>query len=63
MKKDYGYRINISQKPYSELYERYKKYKNIPRWCPLSDYERFEFEQYIMRMERKQREENNFINP
>lgn len=59
--KDYGYRINISQEPYSELYERYKKYKNIPKHIPLSDDERAEFENYVLRS--KEREENNFINP
>ena len=48
MKKDYGYRINISQKPYSELYERYKKYKDIPKHIPLSDDERAEFERYVL---------------
>ena len=48
MKEDCGYRINISQKPYSELYERYKKYKNIPKNIPLSDDERAEFERYVL---------------
>ena len=43
-----GYRININQKPYSELYERYKKYKNIPKHIPLSDDERLEFERYVL---------------
>lgn len=46
--KDYGYKINISQKPYSELYERYKKYKKIPKHIPLSDDERAEFERYVL---------------
>ena len=46
--KDYGYRINISQKPYNELYERYKKHKNIPKHIPLSDDERLEFERYVL---------------
>lgn len=54
MNNKYGYRVDITKPKYRELYERYKKYKNIPAWCPLSDGERFEFEQYIMRMERKQ---------
>lgn len=55
--KDYGYRINISQKPYNELYERYKKYKNIPMWCPLSDGERLEFEKFVLN--RKERKNND----
>ena len=55
--KDYGYKINISQKPYSELYERYKKYKKIPKHIPLSDDERLEFEKFVLnRKERKNNE-------
>lgn len=46
-KKDYGYKINVNEEPFKELYERYKKWKGIPRWCPLSDEERKEFENYI----------------
>ena len=61
MNNKYGYRVDITKPKYRELYERYKKYKNIPRWCPLSDGERFEFENYVLRS--KEREENNFINP
>lgn len=57
----YGYQVDITKPKYRELYERYKKYKNIPAWCPLSDYERLEFENYVLRS--KEREENNFINP
>ena len=45
----YGYQVDITKPKYRELYERYKKYKNIPRWCPLSDAERFEFENYVLR--------------
>lgn len=63
MNNKYGYQVDIAKPKYRNLYDRYKKYKNIPKWCPLSDGERLEFEQYIMRVERKQREENNFINP
>lgn len=54
MNNKYGYQVDITNPKYRELYERYKKWKGLPRWCPLSDGERFEFEQYIMRMERKQ---------
>lgn len=61
MNNKYGYRVDITKPKYRELYERYKKYKNIPRWCPLSDGERLEFENYVLRS--KEREENNFINP
>ena len=61
MSSKYGYQVDITKPKYRNLYDRYKKYKNIPRWCPLSDGERFEFENYVLRS--KEREENNFINP
>ena len=44
----YGYRVDISTPEVAELYARFKKWKNIPSWCPLSDKERFEFESYIL---------------
>ena len=44
----YGYRVDISTPEVAELYARFKKWKNIPDWCPLSDKERFEFESYIL---------------
>ncbi|MBQ2175289.1 MAG: hypothetical protein II453_09560, partial [Alphaproteobacteria bacterium] len=40
----YGYQINISHPSIKPLYDRFKKWKGIPDWCPLSDEERFEFE-------------------
>ena len=58
MNNKYGYRVDITKPKYRELYERYKKYKNIPRWCPLSDYERFEFEQYVERWEHREKNTN-----
>ena len=48
MNNPYGYRVDITKKEYRELYDRYKKWKNIPRWCPLSDSERLEFERYVL---------------
>lgn len=45
----YGYRVDISEPETQKLYRRYKKWKGIPAWCPLSDAERFEFERYILR--------------
>lgn len=45
---DYGYRVDISDPKINGLYFRFKKWKNIPRWCPLSDAERLEFEEYIL---------------
>ena len=44
----YGYRADIFAPELAELFKRYKKWKNIPDWCPLSDKERFEFESYIL---------------
>ena len=44
----YGYRVDISKAKNRELYERYKKWKGIPRWSPLSDWEREEFERYVL---------------
>lgn len=49
MSKKYGYRIDISKPKYRDLYDRYKKWKGIPKWCPLSDAERFEFEDYVLK--------------
>ena len=45
---DYGYKVDISQPKIKELYFRFKKWKGVPDWCPLSDEERFEFEDYIL---------------
>lgn len=47
----YGYRINITHPKIEPLYKRYKKWKGIADWCPLSDAERFEFESYILKRE------------
>lgn len=45
----YGYKVDITQPKMRILYERYKKWKGIPSWCPLSDKERLEFEGYILK--------------
>lgn len=45
----YGYRLDISEPEIHELYLRFKRWKKIPSWCPLSDGERFEFENYILK--------------
>lgn len=45
----YGYQININHPRIAQLYARYKRWKNIPQNCPMSDDERHEFEQYILR--------------
>lgn len=45
----YGYQVNISHPLIKPLYDRFKVWKKIPPWCPLSDDERFEFENYIFK--------------
>ena len=44
----YGYRLDISDPDINRLYVRFKRWKRIPPWCPLSDDERREFEGYIL---------------
>lgn len=44
-----GYRININHPKISPLWKRYKKYKKVPVNDPLSDNERFEFENIIIK--------------
>ena len=46
---NYGYQVDISIPKIKQLYDRYKKWKGIPNWCPLSDEERLEFESYILK--------------
>lgn len=54
----YGYRVDIFAPELAELFKRYKKWKNIPDWCPLSDKERFEFEGYILGKKSKNESES-----
>ncbi len=44
----YGYRININHPKILPLFEKYKKWKEIPSNEPLADAERFEFEDIII---------------
>lgn len=46
-KNPYGYTLNINHPTIHPLYMRYKRWKRIPVWCPLSDTERTEFETYM----------------
>lgn len=50
----YGYRVNISHPQIEPLYWRYKAWKGIPHNIPMSDAERFEFEEYILRLVEKE---------
>lgn len=45
----YGYQVDISHPKIKPLYERFKKWKGIANWVPLSDEERREFESYILK--------------
>lgn len=45
----YGYQVDITNPKIKPLYERFKKWKGIADWCPLSDAERFEFESYMLK--------------
>ena len=44
----WGYRVNINHPAVRPLYKRYKRWRHIPDWCPLSDEERQEFESYVL---------------
>ena len=44
---DYGYKADIQDPKIREQYFRFKERKGIPRHIPMSDKERFEFEDYI----------------
>ncbi len=45
----YEYKISLRNEKMRELYDRFKRWKGIPIWCPLSDNERLEFENYILK--------------
>lgn len=49
----YGYQVDITNPKIKPLYERFKKWKGIADWCPLSDAERFEFESYMLKGEKR----------
>ena len=46
---DYGHVLNISNEYIRTHYDQYKKEKEIPTICALSDEERYEFETRVMR--------------
>lgn len=49
---DYGYRLDLQDPDVLEAYERFKASRGIPRWVPLSDNERLEFERAYIRGQR-----------
>lgn len=55
---DYGYRLNVNAPEIRPLYDRFKKSKGIPPWCPLSDAERHEFELTIILAIQKRKARN-----
>jgi len=46
-KNPYGYTLNINNPVIFSYYMRFKRWKGVPVWCPLSDGERAEFEKYM----------------
>lgn len=46
---EYGYQVDITHPEIKPLYDRFKKWKGVPDWCPLSDAERLEFKSYILK--------------
>ena len=46
----YGYQLDISHDAINPLYLRFKEWKKIPPWCPLSDAQRREFENYLLKV-------------
>lgn len=52
----YGYKFNLNHPRIRTLYERYKKSKGYASTYPLSDSERFEFEEYLQKSIDKQKE-------
>lgn len=44
----YGYQVSIGHPQITPYYCRYKEWRGIPVWCPLSDKERREFEAYML---------------
>ena len=46
----------LNEPEINELFQRYKKWKGIPVWCPLSDGERHEFEFMVLRAMQKKAE-------
>lgn len=45
----YGYALNLANPLISSWYHIFKKENGIPIWCPLSDNERFDFEESVFR--------------
>jgi len=56
----YGFKINISHPKIYPLYIRFKKSKNLPLHFPISDKQRAEFEEHIMKM-LEHKKENQLI--
>lgn len=44
----YGYRLNVNHPKIRRLYKRYMAWKELPLHFPLSDAERFEFEEMVI---------------
>lgn len=44
----YGFKLNLNNEKVRAFYNRYKAWKGIAEHTPLSDRERFEFEDYLL---------------
>ncbi|QNO17340.1 hypothetical protein [Caproicibacterium amylolyticum] len=44
----WGYQVNINHPQVRPIFDRYLNWRKIPPWCPLSDSERREFENYVL---------------
>lgn len=45
---DYGYKFNVNHPKINELYRRFKLWKGYSMNFPLTDEQRFEFENYLI---------------
>ena len=45
----YGYRLNLKNNQVRQLYDRYKKSKGLPYYMGISDQQRKEFEESILK--------------
>ena len=50
---NYGYRYNVNHPQIRQRYSRYKRSIGVPEHFPISDQQRFEFEQYMDKLYEK----------
>lgn len=58
------YLTDLTDPEIKNLYDRYKRWKGIPVWCPLSDPERHEFDMYALNyLKKKKEQKEKTVNP